>query len=521
MKHILYFTDALFIAKQVTSSQMDETFRVSLNDADAWSRIEHYLLSYNSKPAYVLLDFIAEEYRQESMPHVTGKDRQLLLQRKKNQHFPNSALVHARHLEREKRGRKDDKYLFTGITDLEDVQPILDLFFRVKLPIAGMYSLPLLTEQLLNYMPHNENVLLIVLQPNTNNQQKRMFRQLFFVNGRLVISRVNTCPFTNIEQIPEFLQREQNRMRYFLTNNRHISNEQVMDSIFIMPPQIMQQVELQGTFPELTQNFFADPGDLLRQTGLNNFSKPPSLADIACYYLGNHSTIKPHFSGDKQSFYNRHYQLNNSLIIASVLSAVLSISLAGFFYQQGQTSFELSRQLTQQLDAHQETFKQLDAATTYSQIEAERMQEAVEMVKRIQLVNHSPEKIFNLISQALNHTSELVLNKIVWSPSDNAQQSTSRMTEINHAVLERRPLAIRIEGQVQANSMNYDEANQTVQRFISHLNLLQEIQQTVAEKMPYDVDSTLNISGSAGLHAIQKDEPTFILLITLKGYQDA
>src|SRR3989338_4306104 len=78
-------------------------------------------------PAYLLVDLIEEDFRQETVPHLIGSKRTAMLQRKIEQFYRGSPFHQATLLKRQKTGRRDDDILFSALTNPSHIMPWLNI----------------------------------------------------------------------------------------------------------------------------------------------------------------------------------------------------------------------------------------------------------------------------------------------------------------------------------------------------------------------------------------------------------
>jgi hypothetical protein len=85
---------------------------------------------------------------------------------------------------RESDGRRDDIVLLSALTNPSSVQPWVEALEQLQMPLAGLYSTTLLSEDLVHKLKlHNEHLLLVT-------QQSAGWRQSYFQNGMLKFSRL-------------------------------------------------------------------------------------------------------------------------------------------------------------------------------------------------------------------------------------------------------------------------------------------------------------------------------------------
>ena len=78
-----------------------------------------FLAGFSNIPVYIVVDAIEEDYRFETLPHAFGRDRADMVNRKLRQHYRNTPYMSATLLGRDTDKRRDDRYLFSALTNPE------------------------------------------------------------------------------------------------------------------------------------------------------------------------------------------------------------------------------------------------------------------------------------------------------------------------------------------------------------------------------------------------------------------
>src|SRR5262245_27931472 len=113
------------------------------NDAGGLAAFREYLAAVPDAPAYVMVDAVEEDYRFETLPHALGPDRAQMAARKLKQHYRNTPYMTAWRIGRDTGKRRDDRYLFSALTNPEIVTDWLEAIVARGLPVSGVYLLPL------------------------------------------------------------------------------------------------------------------------------------------------------------------------------------------------------------------------------------------------------------------------------------------------------------------------------------------------------------------------------------------
>jgi len=158
------------------------------NDSNGRENFSAFL-KHHREPAYMLVDVIEEDFRLETVPHLSGSARKNLLLRKFEQFYRGTPFRQALQLQRQAEGRRDDEMLFSALTNPQRISPWLDTLLANRVPLIGIYSLPNISTPLLKGIP-SDHVLLLSWEKDAG------LRQTYFNNKRLHFSRL--IPFSSV-----------------------------------------------------------------------------------------------------------------------------------------------------------------------------------------------------------------------------------------------------------------------------------------------------------------------------------
>ena len=106
-KILFFLSSENFHAYTWNNGVLSEPYYFSHNAAGL-ERFAEFLQT-NRHPAYLLVDLIEEDFRQETVPHLTGSNHQALVQRKFEQYYRNTPFRLTRLQQRQTEGRRDDE----------------------------------------------------------------------------------------------------------------------------------------------------------------------------------------------------------------------------------------------------------------------------------------------------------------------------------------------------------------------------------------------------------------------------
>jgi hypothetical protein len=153
-------------------------------DSEGIHQFTEYLTKATVVPAQLLVDLVEEDFHRETIPHVTASDRKAITTRLLDRHYRGELHVHVELIGRDKFGRKDDTLLLSALVNKDILEPWLMHMQEHNVPLAGIWSLPLISEKMLAAVTKNEkNVMLISQQISTAQ------RESYFSAGKLMLSR--------------------------------------------------------------------------------------------------------------------------------------------------------------------------------------------------------------------------------------------------------------------------------------------------------------------------------------------
>lgn len=176
-------------------------------------------------PVYMLADVIEEALRRERIPPLRGADRRTVLERRLARLFPGTTLRRA--VSQGRDPENGEWILFSGLSRPELVTPWLTALRQVETPLAGIWSLQLLSRALLRKVTDSsENALLVGLHSGG-------LRQTFFHRGRTLISRLTPVTGRAVKEHQALFQKEVEKSLGYLNNLRLLPKQGVVD-LFVL-----------------------------------------------------------------------------------------------------------------------------------------------------------------------------------------------------------------------------------------------------------------------------------------------
>lgn len=224
----LYLTNARLVAMAAQGRRIAARREFAVSGAGL-AEFEHYLSAVGRIPAHLFTDLADEDFRLDTVPHVNPRDRAAVLARKLAQIFRNTPYRYAQLQGREVEGRRDDRVIYTAVTNPEVLRPWIEVIDRLRFPLEGIYSTAVFSaavlEELDLEMPHT---LLVTFTPGA------AMRQTYFKNNEIKFSRLTPVDLEEGQTLGTFVAEETMRTWQYLDSLRHFGPEDRLEVCFLV-----------------------------------------------------------------------------------------------------------------------------------------------------------------------------------------------------------------------------------------------------------------------------------------------
>ena len=472
------------------------------HELDAFRR---HLAVREPLPACVLADLVEEEFRIEELPHTIGRDRRALLERHAVRLYRNTPFRHARVIGRSESGRRRDEALFGAITNPDAVEPWLAALAEHRVPVAGIWSLPLLTHSLMRAVGHGVSDLLVV----TENRDSGL-RQTFFHRGKLKFSRLSPVPELADADYPEFVHGEIGRTKRYL-GNLHLLEPDVLLDVAILSggdrqAQLARAIDAKG----LDHYHLYEIAQVGRQMGYRGTLDTPCCDLLFGYLLASRRPAN-HYAPPEHRRHYRTWLARQGLQAASVLLATGALLWSGINVSDGLTHARQADMATRATAEARQRFEAARARVPATPVSPDEIETAVLLADTLEAQRARPEPVLVPISQTLDHYPELELQALRWFASDDPaatglaaashgqdyQEEVFTEPETIDAAPQRYQIAL-IEGRIAPFDGNYLRAHARIARFVTALAARPGVVRAEAVKLPLNLDPSDSVGGGIG-----------------------
>jgi hypothetical protein len=380
------------------------------NSAEGLERFADFLHAHQD-PAYILVDLIEEDFRQETVPHLTGSSHQALLQRKFDQYYRSTPFRLSRLQQRQTEGRRDDELLFSALTNPARITAWLDLLLLHKTPIVGIYSIPHTTTPLIRDID-SDHLLLLSWEKDAG------LRQSYFLHKRLRFSRLT--PVKSNSSFADAIATESARTLQYLQSLSLTPQGELLNVHIICHANDRAQLDAHLSSNSHIQYAYLD----LQQLGKHIKSKCTFAdSDATPLFLHLLATQAPraNYATPAHTHYFQLWQSRRGLFGLAAATALVCLIWSTLSFIEGSGLNEeintLKFQASRMMQEAQQITQKFPSGTNSSggsTTSASDMKTAVTVFRSLQQHSVPPEQILYGLTSTLDNFPRIRTNKLAW-----------------------------------------------------------------------------------------------------------
>ncbi len=465
-------------------------------DENGLAAFQHYLRNRGAAVATLVIDVPGEEFHEEQIPLLRGRDREAVVERRLAQRFPEARLAVALSLGIAGAGRRKERVLLASYADARPFAPWLDALHALRVRLAGVYSSALLVPAC---APPEARSAPFCMVASVHAQGLRV---CFLEQGRLRYSRFESARAAATDDYAARAHAEISRLADYLATLRALPAQAI-------PLIVIGQATQRAAFERALA---CDARFALRFEALDAIGRrlgvreaPPELG-AEQLVLVRAVTRPPREQlargNDRRDFL--HWRLQRALAGVGALGFAACAAYAGV---QGLDTLELRDAATalrrEALEARQR-YERMAAAFPATPTSGENVRLTVQELRRIAARTALPEPALAQVAGALEQCPQITLEALKWSvgplaaPDSAASSGLAQTLEITARIMAPERSDVRA---VEAEIQRFSAALQTGSGW-----------QIVRSQPPFDmtVRGTLKGGGDA---AAGSEAPRFVLVI--------
>ena len=457
------------------------SFEESEEDQQAFA---NFLRSAYGAPVFLVADTVDEDYRFETLPHASGKDRRDMVERKLKQLYRSTPFYGFSLQEREDGRRRDDRYLFAALTNPDVFNPWLRILTASGLPIAGVFPVPMVSLGLIRQLELKDTNLLLV------SKHEAGVRQTFVRESRFRISRLTPIRAGGgtIESCAEEIRNT--RMYLDALNVTHVDDVLtvvILDqdgTLASLPKSVLQgRRNMQATY--------IGPSDITVRVGVDRAALAASQDALHLFLLGQQKSLDFNLAPPALTKgYTRHL-VSRGIYAASLGVAFLALIWCGVNVYRTMSLRSDARSIADVTRQEQQRYQQMTRSFPPTPVPSDRLQLTVDVSGRIASIARVPDTLFGVVSRTLEKYPGVRLNGVQWKvgrAGSDAAGGAALVGPLSQSAM------LQMELTAQPGDMKGTLS--TINSFVRELGKSDKVAEARVAKMPVNLASSESLSGS-------------------------
>ncbi|MDH5426327.1 MAG: hypothetical protein OEY29_15165 [Gammaproteobacteria bacterium] len=508
MRQVFFITDdrmtaMLWQGKQLIAKYEFEDTETNLDD------LTDYLENSKNIPASIILDILEEEVVLTTIPHVAVHERKFLIERKLARLNRSSSFFTANIIGRDDGKRRDDRLLVSSLTSDKTLLKWLDIINERKVLVKGIYSLPLIADNVLKVLKIKKGLTLMV-----SRQSRDFIRQSIYKDGKLFYSR--NIPSSQLFDINIFTQ-DLKKTRKYLENQKLLSTGDSINVLVLASNKFFNQLE---GVDELLQdmNFsYARYDDLKKSLAISSVYNISGREIFSSLLLG--ALVKNHYGrkSDLQHYNNK--RKNTWLNVSSIAAAVVLVMVSLKLYIDAEVISQRTVGVQEQVAGLKSENDKLEKNLSNLPATARAMKLFVNNVTDIKQISaNGIDKAMIRLSQVFNAYPGIDVKEMKWDISaDDAKKSrktrSRNQTADNMAASTKNRQLVNIVAVIDTKMMSRQQIKATVDGFVASIKKIKAVAFLKITKAPLNTDSNSTLSGVISDSNKQLSEFSFSILM--------
>lgn len=518
-KRLFYFTSQRVTAYLRGNNELRKEASFGANE-EGVAEFSKYLARSPGSLFYVLADIVEEDFFQENIPYVRGKDRRALLARKLAQRYRDTSLAVPISLGSEAHaGRREERILYTSFTNTQQFQPWLGALRAGGARVVGVFSVALIAGAAGKRLGFKASRYLMV------SLQQAGLRQSYVENGRTRFSRLSRVDFSDPRAIAQDCAAESLRIHQYLANSRILPREaDPLDVLVLAPTEYKALYDAACVNSARLRFHVRDLDTMGRSLGLKS-APTETLAEGLFLHVLAGSPSREQFADDGLRRFYHLWRARVGLVAAgaAVFGSCLLFSAVRLLDLQQVNEQARNNRLQ---EAHtSEEYARLQTRFPKTPTSSENLKAVVRNYRELLRQSASPGGMLVDISEAVTALPQIEIDRINWQNGAEAKAGAGRgASKAPRAapVPSAQAQAAGAESPVQTAEISGKLIVQQASDFRAVTALVNQFTEALRRRpgtevirtqLPFDIDAEKSLSGDIGA-ARSQEVPQFSVVVS-------
>ncbi len=460
---------------------------VFVDDDVGHDKFRTYVIDESITQTSLIIDSPAEDFIVEKVVHVGPYDRKSFLARKLEQHFRNVEFRSAKVLGREKSGRRDDRVLFSAITQTRNVDNWVRVLLQEQVSIKSITSPAFAISKVVRELGLQTSKEFLLV-----NWQRNGIRQSLISNHKLMFSRLTPLPLDPGADLAKAILDATTQSVEYLDRIGLLQSGSSPDLHVVSP------VLEEDSF--LNQPGSADFGSIFHHNSIDlmpieKYGGPQNeiTAILLCLDWGvRNGDFGNIYASQRAMRFTKLRMQRNFIVLGCLLALFVGGVVSAPVLNDTLQSQSGYRTITTDMQPIQEQYDELTAQFPATPIPSEAMELVVNSYDLINSHNHYPVELLSEISEAVEQHPTISLSSIVWN-----LVADDEYLDINNAILaDTATIELELHG-AQLGAAGYESSDSRLRAFMDFLSVIEGATVT-AIRLPVENGPNASVTAVVG-----------------------
>lgn len=408
MQRVFYITQGSL--RVWLADALPDCAKVEFTDDDrGLQEFARFLAANPDQSSAMLIDVIEEEFSLDTIPKLGARDRAALIERRGRRKFGRTPYRASIVQGRSARNDKELSVVHSAISNHELLDPWLQVILHHRIPLSGIYSVPLMTPPIVRKLFTNSPRTMFVAP-----HQGGKLRQVFLQDGALRSARLSQGPGVENDAYAQFIVTEMMRSRRYLERTRLLDNAETLQVCIVADAGTAEKVQALVHDDHVNKFQFIDPSYAARKLGSSELQAVDHFEDV---FLAAVAKKRPKYSYARsgENRYWRMRRMRDAIVAAATTTAALCTVVATVLLSDVWILRNRISEIQSQVDFLSETFRRENEKFSPISADSHEMQLAVDTGDYL-LANRVPVPwVMNQLGTVLGDYSDIQLRKLNWT----------------------------------------------------------------------------------------------------------
>lgn len=403
-RRVLYLTQHQLLAFRWQLGSLSQEGEFLAATAD--DQFAHYLTEHANSLFTLVVNLGEEGFHSDVIPYLQSRDRKLVISRRLGQTFLGAPLAVAIPHGHESGSRRNERLLLAALTGQNHLAPWLNAIRNIGVRLQGIYSLPLLTENLAQRLGIKiQQGILVTVQDSS-------VRQSFFRAGRLIFSRVAPLVGSSISDTALSIAAEANRFHQYLLSQRMVANGERLSAHILAHPQAIPAIQV-GRFNNGIDVTIHDILAAAKKAGLKT-PRTDSRSQNLFLHVAVSQPPKQQFATDELRQPYRLWQFGNAVRAAGVLALTGCLLFSLKLMVETSNAKDDVERLSREAATMDQNYRQVLGRLPPIPVTNDVLRKLIERVEQLGRTAGSPAPALLHLSQTLEQAPQVEITRLDW-----------------------------------------------------------------------------------------------------------